>query len=169
MAPDTTDASLDQEPFPFMRLPPELRLMVYQFALRNITDPIMFPPSGEAQKPQPYRGALALLHTNKFIRDESHSTMWYKTHRCSNTLHPIYMAASKRTREVGYLDNFRSPAYEQAQTKFKRVSLQDRWISLIYDILTKALMTYWNDYAHQEQFEKDAATHDPVVRHESNE
>jgi hypothetical protein len=35
--------------------------MVYHFALKDITDSILFPPSGEAQKLQPCRGALAPL------------------------------------------------------------------------------------------------------------
>jgi hypothetical protein len=152
-----------------VRLPPELRLMVYQFALREVTNPTMFPSSGEVQKPQSNRGALALIHTSKFIRDDSYSTMWYKARRHSNNLHGIYMAASERTREVGDLDSFGSPEYKQAQDSFKRVSRQVRCVSLIVDILTKALMAYWNDYIHQEQFEKDIATHDPVVRHEANE
>jgi hypothetical protein len=65
--------------------------------------------------------------------------------------------------------SFGSPEHKQAQDSFKRVSRQVRCVSLIVDILTKALMAYWNDYIHQEQFEKDIATHDPVVRHEANE
>lgn len=83
MATDTAEACLDPEPFPFMRLPPELRLIVYDFAVHAITDPIMFSDSGEVQELQPYRGALALLHTSKHIRQESCDDMWLHAFRCS--------------------------------------------------------------------------------------
>lgn len=86
MTANTTDAHLDQEPFPFMRLPPELRLMVYQLALRDITDPIVFPPSTRARRPHPRRGALALLYTSKHVRLESHGAMWYIADRHSTAI-----------------------------------------------------------------------------------
>lgn len=79
------------------------------------------------------------------------------------------MAALKWTIEVRDLDSIGSPAYNQAQDSFRHVSRQDKCISLIINILTKAMMAYRNDYVHQEQFKKDIATNDPVVRPEANE
>jgi hypothetical protein len=141
--------------------------MVYQFALREITDPIMFPSSGEVRKPQPNRGALALIHTSKFIRDDSYGTMWYQAHRCANTLRGIYMTASARTREVRKLDNLRSPEYKQAQDSSHRACRQTIYISVIISALSKAMAASWHDY-NQELFQEDIATNDLVVHHKAN-
>jgi hypothetical protein len=89
--------------------------MVYQFALREITDPIMFPPSGEAQKPQPYRGALALLHTNKLLRMESWFAMWKNAHGYRKTTYSAFEAIATRYHEVRASTQFGSFAYEQAK------------------------------------------------------
>lgn len=59
-------ASLDsnkKQPFPFMKLPPELRLVIYEHALQAAI------PTSCA------RGALALLLTNKEVRAESGRAM----------------------------------------------------------------------------------------------
>jgi hypothetical protein len=84
MAARATDSEHGQEAFPFMRLPAEIRLMIYERALHDITDPIMFPGSGYARKPQPDRGVLALLRTSKHVRQESTKFLWPIT--CDLTL-----------------------------------------------------------------------------------
>jgi hypothetical protein len=83
-----------------MRLPPELRLMVYQIALRDITDPIMYPTSDKVQRPHPSRGALALLQTSKHMRPESHGAMWSAVHNHIGTLLDAGRAITNRYRET---------------------------------------------------------------------
>jgi hypothetical protein len=95
--------------------------------------------------------------------------MWNNAYRYSNIIDGIYMAALQRTCEVGDLDSVGSPAWQQAQDRFKHASRQDKCIALIIDVLTKVMVAYWDDRVHQHQFKKDIATHDPVVRHEANE
>jgi hypothetical protein len=51
-----------------MQLPPELRVMIYKLALQDIVDPILSSGPGDANDPQPFHGALALLHTSQIVR-----------------------------------------------------------------------------------------------------
>ena len=61
---------------PFTRLPCELRLTIYSFALRSLLDDVPLGGSvfwrrhGRPRRPE-YRGALALLQVNRSIRAES--------------------------------------------------------------------------------------------------
>ena len=69
--------------FPFMKLPPELRLLIYEFALEDLIPTMAYPtpnrPAAICRFSSPYisamqlraRGILALLLTNKEIRAES--------------------------------------------------------------------------------------------------
>lgn len=64
------DATSSSPPFPFMKLPIELRLQVYNLAIQetikcNLRDCINGYPS------RLYRGALALAHTSRTLRAES--------------------------------------------------------------------------------------------------
>ena len=84
MATRTTnlDDSTDQ-PFPFMKLPAELRLLIYEFALEDLIPTIAYPipnrPAAICRFSSPYvlnrhlraRGILALLLTSKEDRTES--------------------------------------------------------------------------------------------------
>jgi hypothetical protein len=126
-----------------MRLPPELRLMVYQFALREITDPIMFPSSGEAQKSQPYRGALAFLHTSKLLRMESWFAMWNNVRRCRETSFDDYRGAFSRYSEVCFSTRFGSPAYEQAREDWHRASHRNEYMTSISQALSKAMKAHY--------------------------
>ena len=78
-----------RQAFPFMKLPPELRLTVYELAIRSHLEDIerttilqcstmtekdlgearelMTAEIGEKVRPIPYLGVLALLHTSKFV------------------------------------------------------------------------------------------------------
>jgi hypothetical protein len=75
MPTKTADSERPQEVFPFMQLPPELRVMVYKFALQDIVDPILSADSGNAEEPKPFHGALAPLYTSRLLRLESCGTM----------------------------------------------------------------------------------------------
>jgi hypothetical protein len=71
MPAETLDSERPQETFPFMQLPPELRVMVYKLALQDVVDPILSADSGDAKEPKQFHGALALLHTSQIVRRES--------------------------------------------------------------------------------------------------
>lgn len=71
------------EPFPFMNLPTEIRLVIYSFALQDILSP---PAIAHSRVPRPScRGTLALLLTNKLIRAES-----------AGEMHPILKSEHER-------------------------------------------------------------------------
>jgi hypothetical protein len=91
---ETADSERPQEAFPFMQLPPELRVMVYKFALQDLVDPILSSDSGDAKRPEPFRGALAFLHKSRNIRLESCSDMMriVRTHSTS-LLHALQALA----------------------------------------------------------------------------
>jgi hypothetical protein len=63
-----------------MKLPPEIRLMIYGFAIHdNIASAISkadMDRSFRLPKRQPYLGALALIHTTSIIRKESRGAMY---------------------------------------------------------------------------------------------
>lgn len=71
MAAQMTNSEKSQQPFPFMELPAELRVMVYKFALQDTVDAILSSTSDDAESPELSHGALALLHTSKTVRRES--------------------------------------------------------------------------------------------------
>jgi hypothetical protein len=71
MPTESADGERLQRTFPFMQLPPELRVMVYKFALQDVVDPILSSDPGDVKRPEPFRGALALLHTSRLLRWES--------------------------------------------------------------------------------------------------
>ena len=60
-----------------MSLPPEIRLMVYELAVRENIAAAVSNANGLKRKPPrpPYIGALALIHTSTGIRKESRNTM----------------------------------------------------------------------------------------------
>lgn len=76
-APNPADSP---EHFPFMKLPPEIRLTIYELALQNtiaagMSNPLKRPLRG------PYIGALALIHASTSIRKESRNAMHAVAHR----------------------------------------------------------------------------------------
>jgi hypothetical protein len=75
MPTEKTESEVRQEASPFMKLSPELRLMVYQFALQDIVAHILSSDPNDATVPKPFRGALALLDTSRLLRSESCSLM----------------------------------------------------------------------------------------------
>lgn len=140
MAAGAAETDHGQEAFPFMRLPPEIRIMVYEFALRDITDPIMFPPSGEAQKPQPYRGALALLHTGKHIRHESHQAMKHIARSHYKALIGACMTIAERKVRLSESGDFESTVYRQAQDDYRRTSYQADCMEVVTKAMHKVVM-----------------------------
>lgn len=75
MASNVTDPKhFDQGPFPFMKLPPELRTLVYTFALQNFVDEVAAGPAAKHASQLPKHGALALLEV-KSLRYESSDAM----------------------------------------------------------------------------------------------
>jgi hypothetical protein len=71
MPTETTESEVHQEAFPFMKLSPELRLVVYHFALQDVVAPILSSDPNDDTAPKPFRGALALLDTSRLLRSES--------------------------------------------------------------------------------------------------
>jgi len=134
------------EPFPFIKLPPELRRMVYHFALRDTVDPIMFPGSEYARKPHLSEGTLALLCTNKQLRTESLDAMWKIAGQYFNFLHDAFKTVMQRTREVTDSTTFGSPAYEQADDDFNRANRQATCITVVTRALARASRA---DHAYQ--------------------
>jgi hypothetical protein len=139
-----------------MRLPPELRLMVYQFALRDITNPIMFPGSGEVQKPQLSRVAFALLEASKFIRYESYHAMRKNASRNLYYLCAAFKAVGKRSSEVKASVDILSSAWEQATNEFDRAYRQTECIRVITRALGRAMSAHFAEL--QAQFEKEYGT-----------
>jgi hypothetical protein len=113
--------------------------MVYQYALRDITDPIMFLPSGRAKKPQPYRGALALLQTSIRVRRESYDAMACKAYEDGMTLYDTFRTVTNWL-EVERSSRFGSSAYVQASNEFGRVLRQLECMRGISDALLEVLM-----------------------------
>jgi hypothetical protein len=59
-----------------MKLPPEVRVLVYEFAVQENIAATMSKTAGYNElKRQPYLGALALVHTTSLIRKESRTVM----------------------------------------------------------------------------------------------
>jgi len=89
------------EHFPFMKLPPEIRLMVYEIAINdNIAAAMPNALAMRSYKPNrhPYLGALALVHTTSIIRNESRNAMHAVAHRQWEDL----CARSKERVKVGW-------------------------------------------------------------------
>ena len=83
MATQTThlDGDDTQKPFPFMRLPAELRFYIYEIALMDTVPHLTSPTSS----PTPFHGAQMLLLTSKTVRAE-----------CSKALVPFTLARVQR-------------------------------------------------------------------------
>lgn len=79
--PNTTSTppatASSNQPFPFMKLPPELRLQIYKIAIEdaNKTFCLTFDFSEERRIRPKHCGALGFLHTSKEIRAESAKEM----------------------------------------------------------------------------------------------
>lgn len=132
MATSATNPEDPQQQSPFMKLPPELRLAIYTFALQNIVNEIKAIPlhtftiPGHSPNHPPMLGALALLHTSRNIRRESSECMrrlahaHYKQFRAHNKAvfdkfldtgatgdeaHDEVDAAMGRLEIIGFVDN----------------------------------------------------------------
>ena len=145
MTASTVDTDHDQDAFPFMRLPPELRLLVYSFALQDITEPIMHPATGQAQKPHPYQGALALLQTNKHLRLESYQALSRVAHARSRIINDTFHAVTKQLHEVRASNGFMSSAYRQASDEHNRALNQFMSMSVITNALQKVMLAHIAD------------------------
>ncbi|GAB7330189.1 hypothetical protein MBLNU13_g01855t1 [Cladosporium sp. NU13] len=82
----TISSTVDsQDHFANMNLPPEIRLMIYEFAIHNniasAKSKADMDYSFMTPKRQPYLGALALIHTTSIIRKESRGAMYIVAHR----------------------------------------------------------------------------------------
>ena len=96
----TTPGTADtQEPFPFMKLPPEIRLMIYEFGIHNSMQAAKYEVSGPMSgyiMPPVYLGALELVHTSSSIRKESRDAMHAIAYRHWKVVYP---AAYKPTQD----------------------------------------------------------------------
>ena len=82
--------------FPLMKLPPEIRLMIYEHAVRdNIAAAESKATDFDMPTPQPYVGALALIHTTSTIRKESRGAMLVVAYRQWKSLHARYKSLFK--------------------------------------------------------------------------
>ena len=74
----TPGTANSQEHFPFMKLPPEIRLMIYEFGIHDslvtAISRASLPITGRFEPPA-YLGALALVHSSSGIRKESRNAM----------------------------------------------------------------------------------------------
>lgn len=68
MASELVNVESSKQLSPFMRLPAELCVMIYEYAMHNTGNSIT--PS-TPDKPPPHLGALALLRTSNTVRKES--------------------------------------------------------------------------------------------------
>lgn len=78
MTDTATHATLIEQQSPLLRLPSEIRLMIYAFALENTIDAVRavsFLKDMSTTPCPPIHGALALLHTNSLIRSKSSDAM----------------------------------------------------------------------------------------------
>ena len=94
--PGTVDS---QEHFPFMKLPPEIRLMIYEFGIHNSIEAAISQVSSSSTRrfePPAYLGALALVHTSSGIRKESRDAMHAIAYRHWKVVYP---AAYKPTQD----------------------------------------------------------------------
>jgi len=80
-----------QQDCPLMKLPTELRIRIYDFALQHLFDAIYDKASTDEKQLNPvnrshcdqgsfYSGALAFIHTNRILRHESLDTLASLTH-----------------------------------------------------------------------------------------
>lgn len=76
-AASLTTSDRPQQTFALLKLPVELRTMIYDLGLQDILDDIAKPAKGKRMKtvdgsppPLPFLGALAILHTCRELRDE---------------------------------------------------------------------------------------------------
>lgn len=129
-----------------MKLPPELRILVYEFALRDITDPIMFPASGEVEEPQRHRGAPALHQTSKHLLSECWPAMMKIADRYFWTLHDAFKVASERFNQVIKSKDLDSPAFWEAKDNCRRAPRRVKCIGIITTALSGAS---WADFSHR--------------------
>ena len=150
-----------------MRLPPELRVMVYHFALHDVTDPIVFAAAGELREPKLCRAALALLHTSNHIRQECSYAMWPNANRLFKDLCAAFEAVFERTSKANASVKYGSFAYDQATNEFNRAYRQTICMSGILEALLKAKRAVsvhlWA------QYEKEKAARKSVKLYETNE
>lgn len=137
MTADATDNENGQKAFPFMGLPPELRIAVYEFVLRDVTDPFVFPATSEAQEAQPCKEALSLLHKSKHMRQESCRAMRPLAERFSKDLNAVFEVVYERSPARASVQ-YASPVYEQARNEFDRASSQTVCISAKINALIDA-------------------------------
>jgi hypothetical protein len=95
----------------------------------------MYPTSDDVQKPQPYRGALALLHSSKFLRLESFDALWHIVDVLNWNLLSDCLAVAEEN--VRFVDSgpFDDNAFEQMQKNYERSSSQARSMTAVKDAL----------------------------------
>lgn len=89
----TSNLPHSSEHFPFMKLPPEIRLMIYESAIHNsiasAKSKADMDRSFRLPKRQPYLGALALIHTTSISRKESRGAMYIVAHHQLKDLYAL--------------------------------------------------------------------------------
>jgi len=134
VTPETTHR---QQAFPILRLPPELRIMIYKVALQDITDPVMFAGSEPVQKPHSSRGALALLRTSKFVQIESYHVMWHIVHNHNATLLDAQRVHLELYDELGMATQPKS-IYKRYDDNWHRIDRQQTCMNVVRHALRDA-------------------------------
>lgn len=136
--------------FPLMKLPPEIRLMIYDFAVHGNTAAATSGGSGlyaTFTMPHPYLGALALIHTTSIIREENRDAMHAIAYRQWKVL---YRADQEDTQDW--------------RTFFELVRVADVWEALKIDgakllPFKKPGVNSDQKSRHSRQFERTALRH----------
>lgn len=102
----TAGTALSSEYSPFLELPPELRLMIYELMVHEIIAALISATpaavrSNALKRPR-YFGALALLHTNHIIRKESGKFMYRKLRRQIEEFRDAAIEAMKQGKDDKY-------------------------------------------------------------------
>lgn len=136
--------------------------MVYQHALRQITNPIMSSASARLWKPPPRRGALALLHINKHIRLESHNAMQHIVKDHVSTLDRAHKACAEEFLKV-VNSTAPGPTLKPMSDDLGRASRRCECMCSVSYALSDAMSAHFGERLSQVQDEMSVAEYDSLV------
>lgn len=129
-----------QEAFPFMSLPPELRVMIYKLALQDTVDAILSSASSSPDEPPPYLGALALLHASSIVRQESCESLlpiiWA---RCDNLLNDLRVILARHS-ELIKVEPVDWCVVEKMEHQYEQLDSQQRRLAAVRKTIVNVRM-----------------------------
>lgn len=102
--------------------------MVYKFAAHDIVDPILSSDPGGAKRSEPFRGALALLHTSQIVRRESCPAIEPIFDAKGSSLLNAKMAIWERRREIRAVTGSNNPVCLQLRDQQDKVGHQYEYV-----------------------------------------